>query len=103
MTEIRKFAALARGLGGQADVLTVLRDISERVPASYPFQILRFSFDGESIRFRGETDNFETADKIKKELGGSEFLRNVAMTSSSLTRAGNRVEFEMKATLAKPI
>ncbi|MGB4549406.1 MAG: pilus assembly protein PilM [Syntrophales bacterium] len=103
MTEIRKFAALARGLGGQADVLTVLRDISERVPASYPFQILSFSFDGESIRFRGETDNFETADKIKKELGGSEFLRNVAMTSSSLTRAGNRVEFEMKATLAKPI
>jgi len=101
MTEIKKFAALATGLGGQASVLTVLRDISERLPASYNFQILSFSFDGDSISLRGETDNFETADRIKKELGSSEFFREVAISSSNLSRGGNRVEFEMKIKLAK--
>ncbi len=101
ITEIKKFAALARGLGGQAGVLTVLRDISERLPASYNFQILSFSFDGDSISLRGETDNFETADRIKKELSGSEFFREVAISSSNLSRGGNRVEFEMKIALAK--
>jgi general secretion pathway protein L len=101
LTEIKKFAALARGLGGQASVLTVLRDISERISVSYNFQILSFSFDSDSISLRGETDNFETADRIKKELGSSEFFRDVAISSSNLSRGGNRVEFEMKITLAK--
>lgn len=103
ITETKKLAALARGFAGQAGVLTVLRDISERIPDSNSLEILSFSFDGESIHLRAETDSFETAEKIKKELNGSEFLRNVSITSSNLTRGGNRVEFEMKAGLAKSL
>ena len=99
--EARKIAALSRGSGGQAGVLSVLKDISEKVPAGVNLKILNLSFEGDAVNLRAETDSFETADRIKGELGKSEYYRDVNISSSNLVKGGGRVEFELKITLAK--
>ncbi len=76
-------------------VLDLVKDISRLVPQSTDFLITSFTFDGTSIKIKGETDNFNTVDNIKNSLVKSEYFKDVNISSASLIKDGSRVGFDL--------
>ncbi len=66
----RRRAMLGGSSSTRPPVLDVLRLISKAVPSTTPFEIEELSIDGESVRFRGRTDTYESVDVIKRALQG---------------------------------
>ncbi|HOO90089.1 MAG TPA: pilus assembly protein PilM [Syntrophales bacterium] len=80
-------------------VLAILDDISRLIPTSVDFLITSFQYDGNTVTIKGQTDNFNTVDAIKKALDKSNILKNVKISSASLIKKENRVELDMKMDL----
>lgn len=64
----RRRAMLGGSTSSRPPVLDVLRQIDNAVPGATPFEIEELSVDGESVRFRGRTDTYESVDVIKRAL-----------------------------------
>lgn len=77
-------------------VVDVMAEISARIPQAAEVRMNRFSMDLEGVRITGETDNFNTVDTIKKELGASPLFKQVAISSANLDRSGQMVRFELR-------
>ncbi|MEA3486826.1 MAG: pilus assembly protein PilM [Thermodesulfobacteriota bacterium] len=84
------------GTGFGTKTLDILKDISRLVPGTTDFLITSFTFDGGTVKIKGETDNFNSVDGIKSELGKSSCFRNVTISSASLIKKGNRVGFDLR-------
>jgi len=82
--------------GGKNSVLTLLNDISQRIPGSITVHLTSVIFDVETVRLSGNTDTFNTVDKIKNDLESSEFFKAATISSAKLDRTGSKVEFEIK-------
>jgi type IV pilus assembly protein PilM len=99
IAEARRLAAATSGaLSGDA-VLVVMKDLSERVPASVEFLLTALVLDGDRIDIRGETATAEASDAIKKALEETGRYASVDVRSS-VGQAG-RMEFELKTAMAK--
>ncbi|MCD6487541.1 MAG: pilus assembly protein PilM [Syntrophobacterales bacterium] len=81
--------------------LDILKDISRLVPGTTEFLITSFAFDGDTVKIKGETDNFNSVDGIKSELGKSSCFENVTINSASLIKKGNRVGFDLRMGIKK--
>ena len=95
--EAKKFA----GAGGGAGALELLRKISESVPPSDNLLISDLNFDGEKVAIRAETTDFDSVEKIKRDIAGSGFFRNVSVSGANMIKDKNRVEFEMRMNCAR--
>ncbi len=84
------------GSGFGIKILDILKDISSLVPGTTDFLIISFAFDGDTVKIKGETDNFNSVDGIKSELGKSSCFRNVTISSASLIKKGTRVGFDLR-------
>ena len=73
-----------------------MKDISRLVPKSIDFLITSFTFDGETVKIKGETDNFNSVDNIKNSLRKSNYFKNVAISSASLIKNGSRVGVDLR-------
>ncbi len=80
-------------------VLAILDDISRLLPASVDFLVTSFQYDGNTVTIKGQTDNFNTVDTIKKALDKSNIFKNVKISSASLIKKENRVGLDMKMDL----
>jgi len=89
------------GSGFGTKILDILKDISRLVPGTTDFLITSFAFDGDTVKIKGETDNFNSVDGIKSELGKSSCFRNVTISSASLIKKGNRVGFDLKMEVTR--
>ena len=76
--------------------MDLLRDISERIPASLDVHMSRMVIDPETVRISGSTDTFNSVDTIKGGLEPSAYFSAVTISSANLDRAGKKVQFEMK-------
>jgi len=85
--------------GSGIRMLDIIKDISRLVPESTEFLITSFTFDGETVKIKGETDNFNTVDNITNSLGKSNYFKNVAISSASLIKKGSRVGFDLKLVI----
>jgi Tfp pilus assembly protein PilN len=82
-------------------VVDLLRDISLRIPESVDVQMTRIVVDPDTLLIKGDTDNFNTVDTIKKGLEASTDINKVTISSANLDRSGKRVQFEMKLELGE--
>ena len=89
------------GTGFGTKTLDILKDISRLVPGTTDFLITSFTFDGDTVKIKGETDNFNSVDGIKSELAKSSCFRNVTISSASLIKKGNRVGFDLRMEVAR--
>jgi general secretion pathway protein L len=89
------------GLKANQGVLQILKDISQRVPASMDLQVTRLVVDPETVRMSGDTNTFNAVDTIKNSLEPSAYFSGVTITSANLDRTGKRVQFEIKLQRAK--
>jgi len=76
-----------------------LKDMARLVPGPTDVLVKNFTFDGNTIEIKGETDNFNTVDSIKSYLGKSDYFKNVKISSASLIKKGSRVGFNLKMEL----
>ena len=99
ITEAKKSSTTSSKIGSGSTVLNILKDMSRLVPPSIDFIVRNFTFDGDTVEIKGETDNFNTVDNIKSCLGKSIYLANVKISSASLMKKGKRVGFNLKMEL----
>ncbi len=89
------------GTGFGTKTLDILKDISRLVPRTTDFLITSFAFDGDTVKIKGETDNFNSVDGIKSELAKSSCFRNVTISSASLIKKGNQIGFDLRMEVAR--
>ncbi|TFG93101.1 MAG: hypothetical protein E4H15_02130 [Syntrophobacterales bacterium] len=80
-------------------VLDILNDISRLLPQSVAFLITSFQYDGNTVTIKGQTDNFNTADNIKKALDKSDIFKDVKISSASLIKKESQVELNLRLDL----
>ncbi len=93
---IKESAISHPAIGGNDTVLELLKDISKRIPESLDIRVTRMVVDLKAVRISGNTDTFNTVDKIKNDLESSDCFSAATISSAKLDRTGNRVEFEIK-------
>ena len=96
IAEMRK---LSMGPGAKVSSITVLemlRDISLLAPKSSPLLITAFNCENDMVSLKGETENFDAVEALKREMGRSKYFKTVMINSTNLMKQGNRVEFEMR-------
>jgi general secretion pathway protein L len=83
------------GVKGDQLVLDLLKDISERIPQSVDILVTRLVIDPDTVRVSGETDDFDTAEKIKSSLEPSSYFSDVTLDNPVRDRTGKRIRFEL--------
>ncbi|MDP3480862.1 MAG: PilN domain-containing protein [Desulfoprunum sp.] len=82
-------------------MLTLLAEVSERIPASLQVKIIKMVADQNDVRIKGTTENFNIVDNVQKELGKSPFFSKVEISSANLSSKGGAVDFELKLDLRR--
>ena len=99
IAEARNSSSGLNGHGAGIRTLDIIKDISRLIPESTDFLITSFTFDGATVKIKGETDNFNTVDNIKNSLGKSNYFKNVTISSASLIKKGSRVGVDLRIEL----
>jgi len=99
ITEARKSSAGSGTLNFETNVITILNDISRIIPAHIDFLITNFTYDGQTIEVKGETNNFNTVDTIKNALAASPYYTDVKISSANLIKKGSRIGFDLRMIL----
>ncbi|MCF8127275.1 MAG: hypothetical protein K9N10_02070 [Deltaproteobacteria bacterium] len=94
VNELKRVSTPVVGINGRA--LDLLLEISERLPESMDLEVSRLVIDPSSVRIRGDTDTYNTVDRVKQGLQKSSLFRTTTITSANLDRGKNRVLFEVK-------
>ena len=81
--------------------LALLKDISRLAPPETELLLNSFVLDKDMILLKGQVKNFDAVDTLKREFMKSAFFETVAMGAATLTKQGDKVEFEMRVTLKK--
>jgi general secretion pathway protein L len=92
---------LPGGVASNRKMLDVLRDISQRIPASLDMDVSNMVIDGEKVRISGDTDTFSTVDDMKNSLEPSDYFKSVTLGPANLDRTGKRVNFEISMQRAE--
>lgn len=85
--------------GGAEKVLDVLAEISGRIPDTLQVKVTRLVVEKGDLRIKGNTDNFNTVDNIKKVLEQSPYFSSVTISSATLAPKGGEIRFEFKVQL----
>lgn len=100
INEEKRRTASDKGGVGSYSVLDILAEISGRIPPSLKVKITRLVMEKGDLRIKGNTDNFNTVDNIKKVLEKSSFFKSVIISSANLAPKGGEVRFELKLQLS---
>ncbi len=99
INEIQKVYSSGTEGGGGYTMLSLLTEISNKIPSSYSVTIKRMVADRETVRLKGVTRDFNTVDTLQKELEKSPFFQTVTISSASQSGVGDEVLFELKLDL----
>lgn len=83
---------------GRESALSVLADISARIPARTALRIERLTLDQELVLLRGQTGSFGDVDQIRNLLAASPLFEEVRILSSTAEKSGaeGAVRFELR-------
>ena len=94
--ELKQSTSLRPEAGTSKKVLDLLKEISQRIPASLKVHVNRMVIDTETVRISGKTDAFNEVDRIKNNLESSIQFSGVTISSANLDRTGKGVRFEIR-------
>jgi len=98
INEIKKTYGGGEG-GTEYGVLSLITEISARIPTSYSVIIKRLVADSDLVRIKAVTGDFNTVDNIQKELDKSPYFKTVTISSANQSPKGEEVRFELKLEL----
>ncbi len=91
----KKVEALGGGTKGVITSLDILKTLSEKVPKDMQVNVDDIMIDKSKIRVQGETDSFESVEKLKKEFESVSFFRKVDVSDAKLSADQQKVKFRI--------
>ncbi len=91
----KKVEALGGGTKGVITSLDILNTISEKVPKDMQVNVDDIMIDKSKLRVQGETDSFESVEKIKKEFESVSFFKKVDVSDAKLSADQKKVKFRI--------
>ncbi|MGD0021079.1 MAG: pilus assembly protein PilM [Smithellaceae bacterium] len=80
-------------------VVDLLKEISSLISTSRDVIITDFSYENTAVLIKGQAKNIDDVSAIKNELAKSKYFKDVALGSTSLTKQGNKVDFDLRIEL----
>jgi len=80
-------------------VVDLLKEISSLISTSRDIVITDFSYENTAVLIKGQAKNIDDVSAIKNELAKSRYFKDVAMGSTSLTKQGTKVDFDLRIEL----
>ena len=80
-------------------VVDLLKEISSLIATSNNTVITDFSYENSAVLIKGQASNVDDASAIKNELAHSKYFKDVAMGSTSLSKQGTKVDFDLRIEL----
>jgi len=96
INELKRVATPGQVVGMNGRALDLLLEISERLPESMDLKVSRLVIDPNSVRIKGDTDTYNTVDRVKQGLEKSSLFKTTTISSANLDQGKNRVLFEIK-------
>ncbi len=84
---------------GEKRALTLLADISSRIPKDVAIHVSRLVIDRESVQMKGVTDAFNNVDVIKNKLAASPRYADVKIVSAAADKKKGKIRFEIHLML----
>ncbi len=88
------------GLDRNTSALAVLRAVSAHIPAEIPLVVKRFNYSARAVVISGETDSFDSVNRMAGELGKVPEFGKVRIADANMSVSGHRVNFTIKITMA---
>lgn len=103
--QVRELEERAESLGSLVDrevsPLSILREISARVPAELEVEFRDFTVEEGRVRIEGSTTSFDAIDKLKADLVQYPRFANVAVSDAKAGVDRDKVLFKLTITLGK--
>ena len=77
-------------------LVNILKEISGLISTSLDIMVYNLSYENGIILMKGEAKNVDDISAIKSELMKSKYFKEVTMGSTSLTREGGKVSFDLR-------
>jgi len=84
---------------GEKRALTLLADISSRIPKDVTIHVSRLVIDRKSVQMKGVTDAFNNVDVIKNKLAASPRYAEVKIVSAAADKKKGKIRFEIRLLL----
>jgi len=88
------------GMEGMS-VLELMREITLRIPEDVRVDIKDLAINEGRVAITGETDSFESVDKIKAGLQKFTGFKRVALTHAKIGVKGDKVEFKFSISMGE--
>lgn len=79
--------------------IDILYEISVLIPKEIDVEVTNFVFGFEDLMLTGNTDTFNSVNKMKSELEQADFFKEVVISSANLDKSENRVHFKLQIKL----
>jgi general secretion pathway protein L len=97
ISEMQKKVALY-GADSSRSALSVLREISERLPQDLVVDIRELNFTPETVMFEGSTASFDAVNRLAKALEQSPTFGTPQVADAKTSLDGSRVDFRLNLT-----
>jgi Tfp pilus assembly PilM family ATPase len=98
LAENKKTFGLSEG-ARDIPVVDLLKEISGLISTSRDIVITDFSYENTAVLIKGHAKDIDDVSAIKNELAKSRYFKDVAMGSTSLTKQGTKVDFDLRIEL----
>jgi general secretion pathway protein L len=100
ISEMQKKNALY-GADSSRSALSVLREISERLPQDLVVDIRELNYTPEAVMFEGSTASFDAVNRLAKALEQSPTFGPPQIVDSKMSLDGSRVDFRLNLTFSE--
>lgn len=100
ISELQKKNALY-GADSSRSALSVLREISERLPPDQVVDIRELNYTPEAVMFEGSTVSFDAVNRLAKALEQSTSFRTPQVADAKMRLDGSRVDFRLNLTFSE--
>lgn len=98
LAEDKKTFGFYKGDAG-ATVLNILKEISSLIPPSLDIIITHLSYENSMVSMKGEAKKTDDISAVRNELLKSRYFKEVTMGSTSLTKDGGKIDFDLRIEL----
>lgn len=99
IAEAKKVSAGLIDATSAVTVLDLLKEIS--ILATPDLLVNAFNLEGNAVGIKGEVQNFDAVESLKKTFAGSKYFKAVTIDSTNLMKQGDGVEFDMRIILKR--
>ncbi len=100
--ELRKGSLLFSETGEEGmSMLDLMREITVRIPGDVTVDVKDLAIDRDRVAITGETDSFESVDKIRAGLQAFTGFKRVSLTHAKVGAKGDKVEFKFSISMGE--